>query len=111
MESARPAGEGWRLWHVALRRGCQRCSAVVKLATDDLHEHEPGFDLYFDPDRVLCLALHPTTYDLPCSAPGAPQLERLTPGVIGTSQYAAPELINEDLQVRAQWIWTIFSRR
>lgn len=28
---------------------------------------------------------------------GPPQLARLTPNVIGTAQYAAPELMNEDL--------------
>ena len=28
---------------------------------------------------------------------GPPQLARLTPDVIGTAQYAAPELMNEDL--------------
>ena len=31
-------------------------------------------------------------------AGGPPHLERLTAGVIGTAQYAAPELMNEDLQ-------------
>ena len=29
---------------------------------------------------------------------GPPQLVRLSPGVIGTTQYAAPELINESLR-------------
>lgn len=28
---------------------------------------------------------------------GPPQLSRLTPNVIGTAQYAAPEIMNEDL--------------
>jgi len=31
------------------------------------------------------------------AAEGPPQLARLTPNVIGTAQYAAPELMNEDL--------------
>jgi hypothetical protein len=32
-----------------------------------------------------------------CAEGGPPQLARLTPNVIGTAQYAAPELMNEDL--------------
>lgn len=29
---------------------------------------------------------------------GPPALRRLTPGVVGTLQYSAPELLNEDLR-------------
>jgi serine/threonine protein kinase len=33
-----------------------------------------------------------------------PGLLRLSPGVIGTSQYAAPELINEDLRPQSAFL-------
>lgn len=35
--------------------------------------------------------------DFGCSRCTQPDLARLTPNVLGTVQYAAPELINEDL--------------
>ena len=33
---------------------------------------------------------------------GPPNLRRLTPGVVGTLQYSAPELINEDLRPQGE---------
>lgn len=34
---------------------------------------------------------------------GPPALRRLTPGVVGTLQYSAPELLNEDLRPQGRF--------
>ena len=50
--------------------------------------------------RYLGPAPHPTSTTSPPSSPQQqpPNLVRLSPGIIGTSQYAAPELINDVLR-------------